>query len=316
MNRLINRSSLLSRFAAVATVLYLLTLGTRALAVTPVGLVLITPAHKVAVGGHSLYISCMGEGSPTVVMEAGYGDASDVWVEVQPQVATFTRVCVYDRAGLGRSDVVKERTVRDVVADLRALLENCPVEGPLVLVGHSIGGLVANMYAHEQPEQVAGIVLVDSSHPNQQPRLHSRLPKAWLEALETFFADAPAFETWDSDRATAQGRTPYIRAGSLGDMPVVVLTRDIERIDPDGIAWIQENIWPGYSTEVDGLYGTAWMELQQDYLALSSNSTQVIVRGSTHYIHRDKPEVVAQAVRQVVEKARMENGGVFAEAAR
>lgn len=261
-------------------------------------------ATKVAMGNRSLYLSCLGSGSPTVVMEAGYGDTSEVWAGVQPQIAAFTQVCVYDRAGLGRSDFVSERTVREVVADLAAVIEKCPVEGPVVLVGHSIGGLIVGSYAHEAPEKVAGMVLVDSSHPDQLPRLHSRLPSAWLEALDTFFEGAPAFETWDSDRATAQGRTPYMAAASLGDMPLVVLTRDVERIDPDGISWIKANIWSDYSTEVDRLYGAAWMDLQRDFLALSSASIQVVVKGSTHYIHRDRPEVVVHAVRRVVAQAR------------
>ncbi len=265
-------------------------------------------AHKVAVGDHSLYISCTGTGSPTVVMEAGYGDTSEVWAEVQPEVATFTRVCVYDRAGLGRSDVVGERNTRDVVNDLTALIENCPVEGPIVLVGHSIGGLIAAMIAFEKPEKVAGVVLIDSSHPNQQPRLHSRLPKAWLEALETFFTDAPAFESWDSDLATTQGETPYIRAGSLGDMPLVVLTRDVDLIDLDGISWIKENIWSGYSAEVDRRYGAAWLELQWELLTLSTASSHVVVKGSTHYIQKDRPKVVVEAVRRVVETVRRGGG--------
>lgn len=272
-------------------------------------------AHEVVVGEHRLYMSCTGMGSPTVVMEAGYGDTSDVWTEVLPQLATITRVCVYDRAGLGRSEPVGERGVQEVVADLRVLLDSCS-KGPVVLVGHSVGGLIATMVAHQQPERVAGLVLIDSSHPNQQPRLHRELPKAWLEALDTFFADAPAFETWDSDLATTQGRTPYMQAGSLKDLPLVVLTRDVTRIDPDGISWIKANIWAEYSTEVDSLYGAAWVELQQDLLGLSTIATHVVVKGSTHYIQKDKPEVVVEAVRQVVTQARTQEPGVFAQNAR
>jgi len=149
-------------------------------------------AQKVAVGEHRLYVSCLGRGHPTVIMDAGHGDSSDVWAEVQRAVAGFTRVCVYDRAGLGRSDVVGNRTVWDVVNDLEALVSGAAADGPVVLVGHSIGGLIATMLAHDRPEMVAGLVLVDSSHPNQQPRLHRRLPQAWLDALDTFFADTPA----------------------------------------------------------------------------------------------------------------------------
>ncbi len=261
-------------------------------------------AHHVDVGGHSLYIKCTGTGSPTVMMEAGYGDASEVWAEVFSEVAAFTKVCVYDRAGLGQSDFVEQRTVREVVADIKALIENCPVAGPLILVGHSIGSLIVNMVAHEAPEKVAGLVLIDSSHPNQLTRFREHLPQAWLEALDTFFAGTPGFETWSSDAATAQGETLYMRAGSLGSTPLVVLTRDVEHIDPDGIAWIKENIWDSYSAEVDRLYGQAWLELQREYLALSTASFHTIVKDSTHYIQKDRPDAVTGAIRQVVIAAR------------
>lgn len=107
-----------------------------------------------------------------------------------------------------------------------------------------------------------------------------------------------------------------MRAGSLGDTPVVVLTRDVERIDPDGIRWIRENIWSGYSTEGDRLYGRAWLELQKEYLTLSRASTHVVVEGSTHYIQKDKPEVVALAVRRVVMQARSREPAVLAQKTR
>jgi len=107
-----------------------------------------------------------------------------------------------------------------------------------------------------------------------------------------------------------------MQADSLQDLPLVVLTRDVGRINPDGIAWIKENIWPDYSTEVDRRYGAAWLELQKDYLTLSTASTHVVVKGSTHYIHRDKPDVVVEAVHWVAETVRMEGGSAFAGTAR
>jgi len=263
--------------------------------------------QMVAMGDHHLYMNCVGRGRPTVMMEAGYGDSSDVWRAVQPTLAAFTRVCVYDRAGLGRSEPVGPRTVQDVADDLSALLD-ATIAGPVVLVGHSVGGLLANMVAHRRPGKVTGLVLVDSSHPDQVARLRRNLPRGWLEALDTYFADAPAFETWDSDTATAQGVGVYAQPASLGDLPLVVLTRDVDLIDADGIRWIKENIWAGYSEEVDRLYGAAWLELQRELLTLSTNSSQRIVAGSTHYIQKDRPEVVVEAVRQVVRQARTREG--------
>lgn len=261
-------------------------------------------AEKIAVGDRALYLNCLGEGSTTVLLDAGYGDTSDVWAEVQAGVSDFTRACVYDRAGLGRSDPVAARTVREVVADLAYLLVNGPVEGTFVLVSHSAGGLVANMVAHQHPERIAGVVLVDASHPNQLPRLRRSLPGEWFRALERFFAGTPVFETWESDAATAQGETVYAEAVSLGALPLVVLTRDINKISEEGIHWIKENIWPHYSVALDRRYGQAWLALQREYVGLSVNSAHILVRGSTHYIHRDKPEVVVHAIRQVVGAAR------------
>lgn len=134
-------------------------------------------AQMVAMGDHHLYMNCMGRGRPTVMMEAGYGDASDVWQAVQPTLAAFTRVCVYDRAGLGRSEAVGHRTVQEVADDLSALLD-ATIAGPVVLVGHSVGGLLANMVAHRRPSKVTVLVLVDSSHPDQVARLRRNLPRS------------------------------------------------------------------------------------------------------------------------------------------
>ncbi len=134
--------------------------------------------ENVEVGDRSLAVTCMGNGSPTITLEAGFGDDAGVWMDVQLGVAAFTRVCAYSRAGLGGSDAVTERrTIQDVVNDLDSLIVNGSFEGPFVLVGHSIGGLIVNMYTHQKPEQVVGMVLVDSSHPNQKLEFQSVRPR-------------------------------------------------------------------------------------------------------------------------------------------
>jgi pimeloyl-ACP methyl ester carboxylesterase len=122
------------------------------------------PGEMVDVGGHSLHINCSGRGSPTVVMDAGSGGFSAQWVRVQQQVSGTTRVCAYDRAGMGWSEMGPDpRDAKQITGELHALLGKAGIEGPLVLVGHSFGGLYMQTYAARYPDEVAGAALVDSS---------------------------------------------------------------------------------------------------------------------------------------------------------
>jgi pimeloyl-ACP methyl ester carboxylesterase len=135
------------------------------------------PGKLVDVGGHRLHITCMGEGSPTVVLEAGLSCTSLDWSHVLPAIAQFTRVCAYDRAGCGWSDPGPwPRTGQTIVNELHTLLDEGGVTGPLVLVGHSYGGLLVRLYASYYPDAVAGLVLVDAAHEDQ--RLYS-FGQAW-----------------------------------------------------------------------------------------------------------------------------------------
>jgi len=125
----------------------------------------------VDVGDHSLHINCIGHGSPTVILEAANFGKSAWWVRVQKQLAQTTRVCAYDRAGLGWSERGPEpRDARQISSELHTLLKGADIEGPYVLVGHSYGGLYVRTYADRYPEETAGVVLVDSSHPEQFTR--------------------------------------------------------------------------------------------------------------------------------------------------
>ena len=130
------------------------------------------PGKLVDVGGHSLHINCIGQGSPTVILEAANLGMSAHWIRVQQQVAQTTRVCAYDRAGLGWSERGPQpRDARQISSELHTLLAKAAdTEGPYVLVGHSYGGLYTRMYAARYSEEVAGVVLVDSSHPEQFTR--------------------------------------------------------------------------------------------------------------------------------------------------
>src|ERR687893_3305360 len=126
------------------------------------------PGEMVDVGGYSLHINCVGQGSPTVVLDAGSGAMSASWVLVQREVSDTTRVCAYDRAGIGWSEMGPEpRDAKQISSELHALLTKAGIEGPYVLVGHSFGGLYMQTYAARYPDEVAGVALVESSHPDQ-----------------------------------------------------------------------------------------------------------------------------------------------------
>jgi pimeloyl-ACP methyl ester carboxylesterase len=126
------------------------------------------PGKLIDVGGYRLHINCSGEGGPTVVFDAGMGCNSLDWALVQPEVAKFARVCIYDRAGNGWSDESPlERTSQNIVDELHTLLKNSGEKGPYILVGYSFGGPNVRLYASKYPNDVAGVVLVDSSHEDQ-----------------------------------------------------------------------------------------------------------------------------------------------------
>src|SRR5215212_6146640 len=121
------------------------------------------PGQLVDVGGYRMHIFCMGAGSPTVVLNSGAGGFSAEWSLVQPELAKATRVCAFDRAGMGWSEPgPAPRSPAHIADELHTLLVNAGIEGPLVLVAHSAGGKHARLYAQRHPERVAGLVLVDA----------------------------------------------------------------------------------------------------------------------------------------------------------
>lgn len=132
---------------------------------------LIAAGKLVDIGGSRIRIECKGRGEPALVMDAGLMHGLHTWDLVMPEVAKFTRVCSYDRAGVGESHRGKKpRTSQQIVTELFALLKNVKLKAPYVLVGHSVGGLNVRLYASQHPEEVAGMVLVDPSHEEQTNR--------------------------------------------------------------------------------------------------------------------------------------------------
>src|SRR3989304_10304359 len=140
------------------------------------------PGQLVDVGGRKMHINCVGQGSPTVLLEAGLGHYSLFWAYVQPEVAKYTRVCSYDRAGYGWSESSPmPRTANAEVDELHTLLVNADVQGPYILVGHSLGGMNMRVFANNYPDEVVGMVLVDSFH-EERPIRNPDLAKANQDA--------------------------------------------------------------------------------------------------------------------------------------
>lgn len=243
---------------------------------------------RIDVGGHHLFINCDGAGSPTVILEAGWGDAGDTWSLVQPEIAQHTRVCSYDRAGLGNSEAGPEpRDMLRVVNELGALLENAVVTGPYILVGHSWGGLYARLFADLHPQDVVGLVLVDSSHPDQFRRSLAVLPPESPDDSEStmFYRD------WFSSSAqdpTLEMDARLFEPGSLGNLPLVVLTVPRKERADD------------FPVELSAQFDQIWVQLNTELAQLSSNSAHVLVEDSSHFIQHDRPDLVINAILQVL----------------
>jgi pimeloyl-ACP methyl ester carboxylesterase len=138
----------------------------------PTGLANAEVAERVDIGGRSLFLRCSGSGAPTVILDTGPSNTHEARARVQPEVSPLTRVCSYDRAGIGGSDAgPPPGTARASVDDLRALLAAAGIAPPYLLVGHSWGGLSARVYARTYPDEVAGLVLVDAVPPNSSTGL-------------------------------------------------------------------------------------------------------------------------------------------------
>ena len=243
------------------------------------------------VGGHSLYLECAGSGSPTVVLEAGFGGASQDWANVAPALGLTTRTCAYDRAGLGASDPIPGvHDPRDEVRDLARLLRRARIPSPYVLVGHSYGGLLVRLFAHAHPHETGGVVLVDALGRNAYRRELAAWPPSIAPVLRRQLA-APVYQGIDVRPGVALDD----RIRSLGDVPLIVITAAHERQLAGGVPpWLYRR----------GM--RLWSRMQAELARLSGDRAHVVALRSDHFVQDDQPDVVIRAVEAVV---RAERGG-------
>ena len=285
----------------------------------------------VDIGGFRLHLSCMGQGTPTVVMDAGAGAPSITWGLVPSGIAKFTRVCTSDRAGLGWSDPNPRsfRTSQKSVDELHSLLTKAGIKPPYILVGHSLGGANIRLYASQYPEDVVGLVLVDSSHENQMTsEMWKRIKmQSWLYQVLRVFSQVGVLRL-------------------IGEMNLLPILEDIKReiqkyplavqtlFDTYKSFCYRPDYWATASSEFANLKKSfeeiqsvtslgslplivlsqgskdskmsderfqKLASLQLDLTKLSSNSQRIIAENSGHLVQLDQPELVISAVQQLIE---------------
>jgi pimeloyl-ACP methyl ester carboxylesterase len=275
------------------------------------------PGRLVEFAGRSSHILCAGTGSPTILLESGMDIRGSLsWAGIHADLSHVSRVCAYDRAGYMWSEAREgPRDAERIATELHALLAASSETPPYILVGHSMGGELVLAYDHQFPGEAAGFVLVDASHPEQarrfpeevRERLYGEQLPLWVFRLFAPYVilAGPSRNPEDAYwwRSFPQAIMPEFEAAeaiskqaartrSLGDRPLVVLAagviRDFARVSSEGNA----------------AYRRVWLEMQQELAQLSTNADFTVVKGASHDVHGDRPEVVVEAIREVVVAAR------------
>jgi pimeloyl-ACP methyl ester carboxylesterase len=287
--------------------------------------------HMIDIGGYRLHMHLEGQGNPTVVLDAGAGGFGLAWELVRPAIARMTRVVVYDRAGLGWSEPSPKPRRADILAEeLHTMLVNANVPAPYLLVGHSLGRSVARQFAAKYPDEVAGLVMVDSAHELQAKRFPARLIKMfegmksmvgvmkWIgrsgvfalnpkltptddlhklpnetaEMIRTVIASSKSHvETMIAETLSViAAETPPV--STLGDLPLTVISHG--RLDANAVP-------PSLGQEVRDEYERAWQELQREITALSTRGRRIVAERSGHNVIFDQPEIVIESILEMVE---------------
>ena len=281
------------------------------------------PGQMVDVGGYRLHINCVGTGSPTVVIDAGWGDWSGGWSRVQPEAAKTTRVCTYDRAGMGYSEAGPlPRNAQQFAQELHTLLQHAAIPGPYVLVGHSMGGAPVRVFAHTYAAEVAGVVLIESMNPGAvgtpAPATTATPPNPGaLSIINRFLTNLltlPAriglvrlvtgsvagLSPDDANAYTAHSVTVRALEAAIdegrGMQPSLAQARRVTSLGSVPLIVLSRGL------PEDG--EQKWQREQTELLQLSSDSQQVFAEKSGHNIQFDQPAAAVGAIVQMVAQLR------------
>jgi pimeloyl-ACP methyl ester carboxylesterase len=273
------------------------------------------PGRLIDAGGFRMHLDCTGTGSPAVILEGGFVNSWLEWEKIQPALARTTQVCSYDRAGLGWSEPSNTpRTSQNMADELRTLLKNAGVAGPYVLVGHSYGGLNVTLYAAEHPEEVAGVILIDSINPDN---VLWDAPGTWKESFRMWLYGTTApfgiprllghcpvgpqscrayAKTYAAMRDGRTESAAIVRShGGLGSLPLVVIAHDPE-------------FYPRFSPGPERQkFELEWQREQENLTHLSTRSQFLVAKDSGHSIPDLNPPVVIEAVRKMVSSLRSQS---------
>lgn len=325
-----------ARITKIAALALLLAAGAASLANAVTAAVLArryAPLGKIyQVEGYGMHLYCTGQGSPTIVMEAGSGDDLLYWQTIQPALARVTRVCSYDRAGLGWSEPRPgEHDAVAIARELHALLAAAGVPRPMAMVGASAGGFYVREYAREYPGEIAGVALLDASSPHQLDELPGS--RAWFEAerarrrrlspwqklrvalgWERLMGRChdqvpPALAAWRGNSDAEQCRLRYVD----GELPewseFDVAAQQAARLTTFGdlpllvMSQDPDRPKPGWSPDAIAAQPVWWRE-QEALKSLSPRSWRVVARGSGHHIHQERPELVIAEITALVNYVR------------
>jgi pimeloyl-ACP methyl ester carboxylesterase len=282
--------------------------------------------QMVPVDGHKMHINCTGDGSPTLVLEAGGGNDSLIWGGVQPELSKTSRVCSYDRAGFGWSDAVPgSRDADHIAAELHQLLLQTGITGPIVLMGHSIAGLYMRDYATRYPKNVVGIVFVDASTPLQEQNAAMQAgekgPPAWFLRSALILGVPRLIGMCSKPSQGAGAHTRRLQAEDICRIHFSAMAAELDSFHQSGEQTVHSGPYGAlpiliFSHDPSKLPGkqkptqqsinrqNAWSEMQEDLKKLSSRSCRIIAEGSTHNVMLDRDDLIKKEVPLFIDEIR------------